>query len=85
MQGNSLSTRHVAILGGSGGIGLATAQLLATRGARITICGRDQDRLDAARETLPDSTRTVPVERRIRSRCAASTSGPARSRTSSSR
>jgi NADP-dependent 3-hydroxy acid dehydrogenase YdfG len=40
--------RHVAILGGSAGIGLETARLAADRGAKITLGGRDQGRLDAA-------------------------------------
>jgi NAD(P)-dependent dehydrogenase (short-subunit alcohol dehydrogenase family) len=62
MQGDNLSGRHVAIIGGSGGIGLAGAQLLAARGARITIGGRDPDRLAAARQTLPDDTEALPVD-----------------------
>jgi len=44
--------RHVAILGGSAGIGLATARLAAERGAKITLGGRDQGRLDAAAATV---------------------------------
>lgn len=36
------------VTGGSSGIGLATAQLLAARGARVVITGRDQARLDEA-------------------------------------
>jgi NAD(P)-dependent dehydrogenase (short-subunit alcohol dehydrogenase family) len=40
--------RHIAILGGSAGIGLATARLAAERGATITLGGRDRKRLDAA-------------------------------------
>jgi len=44
----STTKRHVVVLGGSSGIGLATAQLAAQRGNRVTIGGRDQARLDAA-------------------------------------
>jgi NAD(P)-dependent dehydrogenase (short-subunit alcohol dehydrogenase family) len=44
--------RHVAILGGSAGIGLATARLAAERGAKVTLGGRDQGRLDAAAVTV---------------------------------
>jgi NAD(P)-dependent dehydrogenase (short-subunit alcohol dehydrogenase family) len=40
--------RHIAILGGSAGIGLATARLAAERGALITLGGRDRERLGAA-------------------------------------
>lgn len=36
------------VTGGSSGIGLATAQLLAARGARVVITGRDKARLDEA-------------------------------------
>ncbi|MBO9723938.1 MAG: SDR family oxidoreductase [Novosphingobium sp.] len=40
---------HVAVVtGGSDGIGLATAALLARRGALVTICGRRQEKLDHA-------------------------------------
>ena len=41
---------QVAIVtGGSDGIGLATASLLARRGAQVVICGRRQEMLDSAR------------------------------------
>jgi NAD(P)-dependent dehydrogenase (short-subunit alcohol dehydrogenase family) len=40
--------RRIAIVGGSAGIGLATARLAADRGARIALGGRDKDRLGAA-------------------------------------
>ncbi len=44
------------ITGGSSGIGLATARLLRAEGARVSITGRDQLRLDAAaRELGPDA------------------------------
>ncbi|EMA40602.1 SDR family oxidoreductase [Halococcus hamelinensis] len=34
------------------GLGLASAEALAAEGANVTICGRDADRLDSARETV---------------------------------
>jgi len=41
---------HIAIVtGGGSGIGLAIAKLLSELGARVAICGRNQERLDAAR------------------------------------
>ncbi|MFD4403118.1 SDR family oxidoreductase [Nocardia sp. NPDC058499] len=44
--------KKVVITGGSSGFGLASAQLLVNEGARVLITGRDQARLDAAREQL---------------------------------
>ena len=38
------------VTGGSSGIGLETARLLAERGARVAICGRDETRLQKAAE-----------------------------------
>lgn len=46
-------TGQVAIVtGGSDGIGLATAALLARRGAQVVICGRRQEQLDLARAQI---------------------------------
>jgi len=46
-------TGKVAVVtGGSDGIGLATAALLARRGAQVVICGRRQDMLDKARAII---------------------------------
>jgi len=39
---------HSVIIGGTSGIGLATARLLAARGNAVTIVGRDPAKLDAA-------------------------------------
>ncbi len=44
--------KNVLITGGTSGLGLTTARLLADGGARVLITGRDPDRLDAARERL---------------------------------
>ena len=43
-----LSSAHVLVTGGSTGIGRATARLLADRGARVAICGRNEQKLAAA-------------------------------------
>lgn len=46
-------TGKVAIVtGGSDGIGLATARLLAARGATVVICARREDKLEAARAEI---------------------------------
>lgn len=44
--------KRAAIAGGSAGLGLSTAKALVDAGVRVAICGRDQDRLDAAVATL---------------------------------
>lgn len=40
------------VTGGSSGIGFATAELLASRGARVAICGRDEKKLKTAAEKI---------------------------------
>jgi short-subunit dehydrogenase involved in D-alanine esterification of teichoic acids len=57
-----LENRSVAILGGSAGIGLATAPLLAERAAEVTIGGRDERRLADAASSRPGSARTIVVD-----------------------
>lgn len=44
----SLEGASVVVFGGSSGMGLATAKMAQTAGARVTIAGRDTTRLDAA-------------------------------------
>jgi len=46
--------QHVVIIGGSSGIGLATAQAAATEGAYVYIAGRSQDKLRRAVKTLEE-------------------------------
>lgn len=62
MSITSIDNRHVAVIGGSAGIGLATARLLVLAGARVTIGGRDQDRLETAARELGAHVRAVPVD-----------------------
>src|SRR5687767_6933336 len=48
----TLDNATVVILGGSSGIGLATAQAARAEGARVVVTGRSQQRLDKARAQL---------------------------------
>lgn len=49
---SSLSGARAIVTGGGRGIGLAIAKLFASEGASISLVGRDQARLRAAREAL---------------------------------
>jgi NAD(P)-dependent dehydrogenase (short-subunit alcohol dehydrogenase family) len=44
----ALTHQHVVVIGGSSGMGLATARAAACEGARVTIAGRDPVRLERA-------------------------------------
>jgi 3-dehydrosphinganine reductase len=56
--------KHVVVTGGSSGIGLATAELFARRGADVTILARDVARLEAACEAVANQRRGP--EQRVR-------------------
>jgi NAD(P)-dependent dehydrogenase (short-subunit alcohol dehydrogenase family) len=58
----ALDGRRVVVIGGSAGIGLATARLLAGRGAKVTIGGRDPRRLAEARASLNGDAETIEVD-----------------------
>jgi len=49
---NEFSGRHVLVTGASTGIGLATAKLLARRGARVFLLARSADKLAAAADAI---------------------------------
>ncbi len=48
----ALSDSHILVTGASSGIGRASAVLLASGGARLTLCGRDEARLEETRLLL---------------------------------
>ncbi|HKN00400.1 MAG TPA: SDR family oxidoreductase [Candidatus Binataceae bacterium] len=52
----------VVVLGGSSGIGLATAKAAQADGARVVITGRSRDRLDAAISELGGTARAVALD-----------------------
>jgi len=58
----SLEHSTVVILGGSSGIGLATAKAAKAEGARVVITGRSADRLKAAKALLGADVRTVGLD-----------------------
>ncbi|MGO9264962.1 MAG: SDR family oxidoreductase [Candidatus Binataceae bacterium] len=57
-----LKDKTVVILGGSSGIGLATAQAALAEGAKLIITGRSRERLEAARVKLQADVRTVALD-----------------------
>jgi 3-dehydrosphinganine reductase len=70
---------HAIVTGGSQGIGLSTARILADRGARVSLIARDQARLDDAVHAVgpgaiaasADITDPAAVERAVADLCAA--------------
>jgi len=58
----SLDGASVIIIGGSSGIGLATAAMAKEAGARVTIAGRDEDRLASASKELGGDVDTFALD-----------------------
>lgn len=54
-----LKNRNVVIIGGSSGIGFATAKLAQAHGATVSITGRNQAKLDRAAQELGDVQRAI--------------------------
>lgn len=57
-----MSSQHAVIIGGSSGIGLATAAHLLEKGYRVTITGRDAAKLQAAAENLNGDVATITMD-----------------------
>ena len=54
--------RTVLITGGNSGIGVQTAQILSTKGARVIVAGRSSEKLDKAVATIRGATPHAHVE-----------------------
>jgi NAD(P)-dependent dehydrogenase (short-subunit alcohol dehydrogenase family) len=70
-----LEGQHVVIIGGSSGMGLATAAGAAAAGAKVTIASSDQSRLDTALAGLPGGCNGVVVDARSEASVAAALAG----------
>ena len=57
-----MSSQHTVIVGGSSGIGLATAQHLLASGAEVTVTGRSETRLAEARRRLGPDAQVMPMD-----------------------
>jgi NAD(P)-dependent dehydrogenase (short-subunit alcohol dehydrogenase family) len=57
-----LGSQHVVVIGGSSGMGLATAQAAAREGAAVTIAGRNEARLAAAAASLGNLARARTLD-----------------------
>ncbi len=58
----TLREKRVVVIGGSSGIGLATARAAAAEGAAVTIAASDEGRLRAALATLPSDGESAVVD-----------------------
>lgn len=59
-----LNGKNIVIIGGSSGMGLATAAAAATAGAAVTIASSDKSRLDTALAALPAGCAGIVVDTR---------------------
>ena len=62
MSTDKLASSRVVIIGGSSGIGLATAKLCISKGVAVTIASRSETKLNQARETLGNNVQSVTAD-----------------------
>jgi len=62
MEAQSLKNKRVIILGGSSGLGLATAKAAAAEGANVVIVSGNQSRIDSALKELPEGSTGFAVD-----------------------
>ena len=58
----SLSSKRALVTGATGGIGSATARLLAAQGAQVLLTGRNTEKLDRLREELGEKAHAYPCD-----------------------
>jgi NAD(P)-dependent dehydrogenase (short-subunit alcohol dehydrogenase family) len=61
-MGRSLKDARVLVLGGSSGIGLATAKAAAAAGAKVTLASRSNDKVNAAAMQVGQGAVGVPID-----------------------
>jgi NAD(P)-dependent dehydrogenase (short-subunit alcohol dehydrogenase family) len=62
MGKNELEGKRIIVLGGSSGLGLATAKAAASEGASVIIVSSNQSRVDSALAELPEGSRGYAVD-----------------------
>ena len=58
----SLENQTVVILGGSSGMGLATAKAAKADGAKVVVTGRSRDKLQSAEAELGNGARALALD-----------------------
>jgi NAD(P)-dependent dehydrogenase (short-subunit alcohol dehydrogenase family) len=61
-ENGSMKGKKIVLLGGSSGLGLATAKAAAAEGAAVVIVSSNQDRINAALNDLPDNSAGYAID-----------------------